>query len=159
MKQTIGRNLKIARELTGISQEQFAEKLGISRATLSSVENGHVAIDSSKLLSAARMLGRPVGDFFNEEQDALALMYRAAADAIAPSDVRLHFEHFCKAYREFEEIVIVADSLLPPPDYTYNPRFIPNLHLQCKWLFRRDRLGLGLLEPIENLFGSSMIAA
>jgi Zn-dependent peptidase ImmA (M78 family)/transcriptional regulator with XRE-family HTH domain len=154
MKQTIGRNLKVARELTGISQEQFAEKLGVSRATLSAVENGHVAIDSSKLLSAARILGRAVGDFFNEEQEALALMYRAAADAIAPSDVRLHFEHFCKAYRELEEIVGVADSLLPPPDYTYNPA-VHSKPLQFAMQVaysERDRLGLGQLEPIENLF-------
>ncbi len=154
MRGNIGRNLKIARELTGISQEQFAEQLGVSRATLSSVENGHVAIDSSKLLSAARILGRPVGDFFKEEQDELALMYRAAADAIAPSDVRLHFEQFCRAYRELEEIVGVADSLLPPPDYTYNPA-VQSKPLQFSTQVahsERDRLGLGQLEPIENLF-------
>jgi Zn-dependent peptidase ImmA (M78 family) len=95
-----------------------------------------------------------VGDFFNEEQEALALMYRAAADAIAPSDVRLHFEHFCKAYRELEEIIGVADSLLPPPDYAYNPA-VHSKPLQFSMQVaysERDRLGLGLLEPIENLF-------
>ena len=154
MNQTIGRNLKVARELTGISQEQFAEKLGVSRATLSAVENGHVAIDSSKLLSAARILGRPVGDFFNEEKDSLALMYRAAADTVAPSDVRLTFEHFCKAYRELEEIIGVADSLLPPPDYTYNPAVHSKpLQFSAQVAYsERDRLGLGQLEPIDNLF-------
>jgi Zn-dependent peptidase ImmA (M78 family)/DNA-binding XRE family transcriptional regulator len=154
MKQIIGRNLKQARELAGISQDQFAEQLGVSRATLSAVENGHVPIDSSKLLSAARILGRPVEDFFNEEQESLALMYRALADAVAPSDLRLQFEHFCKAYRELEEILGVADSLLPPPDYTYNPSVHSKpLQFATQVAYsERDRLALGLLEPIENLF-------
>jgi len=154
MKQAIGHNVKEARELAGFSQEQFAERLGVSRATLSAVENGHVTIDSSKLLLAARILGRPVGDFFREGKEALALMYRAAVDMMAPSSVRLQFERFCKAYRELEEIVGVADSLLPPPDYTYTPG-VHSKPLQFAMQVassERDRLGLGPLEPIENIF-------
>ena len=36
---------------------------GVSRGTLGAVENGHVPIDSSKVLSAARILGVPAGSF------------------------------------------------------------------------------------------------
>ena len=53
----IARNIKKTRELAGLSQEQLAEMLGVSRATLSAIENGHVSIDSGKLLVAARVLG------------------------------------------------------------------------------------------------------
>lgn len=154
MKQTIGRNLKTARELTRFSQEDFAQKLGISRATLSAIENGHINIDSGKLLLAARILGRPVADFFKEERLALALVYRAATDAAAPADVRLEFERFTKAYRELEEIVGVADSLLPPPDYAYTPGVHSKpLHFATQVAYsERERLALGLLEPIGNVF-------
>ena len=118
MKEVIGNNIKKMREIAGISQEVFAEKLGISRATLSAIENGHVAIDSTKLLQIAQILGRPVSDFFEEKAEALALLYRAAEDAVAPQDTQRSFERFCKAYRELEEIVGVQDALLAPPEYS-----------------------------------------
>lgn len=154
MKEIIGRNLKKARELTGLSQEELAEKLGISRATLSAIENGHVAIDSYKLLLAARILGRPVTDLFEEEEAAFALLYRAAAEASATSDVRSLFERFCKAYREVEEILGLEDSLLPPPEYSYLPAVHSKpFHFATQVAYsERERMGLGQLDPIENIF-------
>jgi len=121
LKQIIGRNLKAFRELAGFSQEDFAEKLGLSRATLSAIENGHSSIDSAKLVVAAHLLGRQVSEFFEETPEKLKLLYRAAADVTAPPEVRARFEQFCKAYRELEEIVGVVDNLLPPPEYSYSP--------------------------------------
>jgi len=88
VKEVIGNNIKKMREIAGISQEAFAEKLDVSRATLSAIENGHVAIDSSKLLQIAQILGRPVSDFFEDQAESLALLYRAAEDAVAPVDTR-----------------------------------------------------------------------
>jgi len=154
VKEIIGRNLKKARELSGLSQEQLADKLGISRATLSAIENGHVAIDSSKLLLAARVLGRPVTDFFEEDEAAFALLYRAAAEASAPSNARSRFERFCKAYREIEKIVGVADNLLSPPEYSYSPAIhLRPFHFAIQVAYsERERLGLGQLDPIENIF-------
>jgi len=150
----MGRNLKEARELAGFSQESFAEKLGVSRATLSSIENGHTPIDSTRLLMAARILGRPVSDFFRNDQEALALLYRAAVDQSAPQDVLTKFERFCKAYRELEEIVDVADSLIPPPDYSYFPgsHSKPDQYAAQVAFSERERLGLGQRDPIDNIF-------
>ncbi|MDA2912545.1 XRE family transcriptional regulator [Acidobacteriia bacterium AH_259_A11_L15] len=154
MKEIIGRNLKSARELAGLSQEELADQLGVSRATLSAIENGHVAIDSTKLLVAARVLGRSVSDFFEEKEAALALLYRAAAEAIAPSQARSRFERFCKAYRELEDIVGVADSLLPPPEYSYSPRVHSRPFQFATQVAHseRERMGLGQLDPIDNIF-------
>lgn len=154
MKAIIGGNLKAARESAGFSQEAFAEKLGISRATLSGIENGHVAIDSTKLITAARILGRPVSDFFLEEEEAMALLYRAAVDVAAPIDAISDFERFCKAYRELEEIVGVADRLVPPPDYSYYPgtRLAADEFASQVAYSERERLGLGQRDPIDNIF-------
>ncbi len=154
LKQIIGRNLKEFRELAGFSQEDFAEKLGLSRATLSAIENGHSSIDSAKLVVAAHLLGRQVGEFFEETPEKLKLLYRAAADVSAPPEVRARFEQFCKAYRELEEILGVVDNLLPPPEYSYSPD-VQSKPLQFAAQVaasERDRLGLGRLDPIENLF-------
>lgn len=154
LKEIIGRNLKEFRDLACFSQEDFAEKVGLSRATLSAIENGHSSMDSAMLVTAARLLGRQVSEFFEEAPEKLKLLYRAATDVSAPPEVRSQFERFCKAYRELEEIVGVADNLLPPPEYSYSPdvqskplRFAAQVAAS-----ERDRLGLGRLDPIENLF-------
>lgn len=154
MNDVIGRNIKKARELAGLSQEELAELLGVSRATLSAIENGHIAIDSTKLLAAARVLDHPVSDFFREEEEALALLYRGAVDATAPPAARSAFERFCKAYRELEEIVGVADSQLPPPDYSGSPgaESRPDQFAVQVAASERQRLGLGERDPIVNIF-------
>ena len=154
MQEVIGGNLKAIRESAGISQEIFADKLGVSRATLSSIENGHVAIDSTKLLKAAQILGRPVSDFFEENEETLALLYRAAEDAVAPADARRRFEKFCKAYRELEEVIGVHDALLAPPDYSYfsEVHSKPQQFATQVAASERERLGLGERDPIENIF-------
>jgi Zn-dependent peptidase ImmA (M78 family)/transcriptional regulator with XRE-family HTH domain len=154
IKEVIGRNLKLAREAAELSQEVFAERLGLSRATLSGFENGKVAIDSAKLLKAAQILGAAVADFFKEDEQQLALLYRAAEDTIPNSAVRSRFRHHCEAYRDLEEIVGVADSILPAPEYKYQPMFHSKpFHFAAQVAqSERERLGLGQLDPIANVF-------
>jgi Zn-dependent peptidase ImmA (M78 family)/transcriptional regulator with XRE-family HTH domain len=154
LNDVIGRNVKKARESAGLSQEELADLLGASRATLSAIENGHIAINSAKLLAAARILGRPVSEFFWEEEDALVLLYRGAAEATAPPAARSAFERFSKAYRELEEIVGVADSQLPPPDYSASPgaESRPDSFAVQVAASERQRLGLNELDPIVNVF-------
>jgi Zn-dependent peptidase ImmA (M78 family)/DNA-binding XRE family transcriptional regulator len=153
MKDLIGHNLKTAREAAGLSQEQLAQKLGVSRATLSAIENGHAAIDSTKLIDAARLLGRPVADFFSEKIEELALLYRAAENAVAPESALIDFERFCRAYRELEEIAQVADKVLPPPEYGQEAATAkPLAHAALVAESERQRLGIGPVDPLENLF-------
>jgi Zn-dependent peptidase ImmA (M78 family)/DNA-binding XRE family transcriptional regulator len=150
----IGHNIKKARELAGLSQERLAEMLEISRATLSAIENGHVAINSGKLLTAAKLLGCPVSEFLRIEEERLALLYRAALEEAAPPPVRSAFESFCKGYRELEEIVGIADNQLPPPDYSSSPgaETRPDQFAEQVAASERQRLGLGDRDPIANVF-------
>jgi len=154
LKQIIGPNLKTARELAGLRQEVFAEHLGVSRATLSAIENGHVSIDSGVLLRAANLLGRPVSDFFKDEPEEMALLYRAAVDIAAPSDAKLEFASFCSSYRELEQLVGVADNLLTPPAYDYFPHVHskPDHFAVQVAAAERERLGVGQQEPVDNIF-------
>lgn len=41
---TVGDRLRKAREVTGLDQRQFAERLGVSRQTITNAEKGHVAV-------------------------------------------------------------------------------------------------------------------
>jgi len=154
IKGIIGQNLKAAREAADVSQEAFAEMMGISRATLSGFENGHVAIDSERLVKASQLLGKPVADFFKQEEETLALLYRAAEDVVPSPSVRARFQRLCEAYRELEEIVGVADSMLSPPEYKYSQSFHSKPYQFAAQVAQseRERLGLGQLDPVENIF-------
>lgn len=52
----IGRHIAELRRAQGVSQAEFAEELGVSRATLSSLENGG-SVSARLLVRALRRLG------------------------------------------------------------------------------------------------------
>ncbi len=61
----MGNKLKEAREAAGLSQEQLSEKSGISRTTISSIENNAVRATSTKtLLALANALDTTVNNIF-----------------------------------------------------------------------------------------------
>lgn len=154
VKVVIGCNLRLLREAAGHSQEKFAELLKISRQTLSSIETGKVAPDSTKLLAASQILGCPLTDFFREEEEKVALLFRAAEHTIPNAEVRSRFQRLSRAYRELEEIVGVAETSISPPEYSFYPEAHSKHEAFATLVAKseRDRLGLGPCEPIENIF-------
>lgn len=57
--------IKLYRTMLGLSQHELAEKVGVTRATINSIENGKT-IPSLKLANdIAVVLGRRINDVFN----------------------------------------------------------------------------------------------
>lgn len=57
--------IKLYRTMLGLSQHELAEKVGVTRATINSIENGKT-IPSLKLANdIAVVLGRNISDVFN----------------------------------------------------------------------------------------------
>jgi len=54
----VGENLATWRKLQSLTSEQVAERAGISRATLSKLENGDLGVGSGVLLEVLRALGQ-----------------------------------------------------------------------------------------------------
>jgi Zn-dependent peptidase ImmA (M78 family)/DNA-binding XRE family transcriptional regulator len=159
-KVLIGRNIKSAREAARLSQDDLARQLGVSRATLSYVENGHTAIDSTTLLNASRVLGCPVTFFFERTQAEHDLYFLSrVAEGVTPErEVRFKFRNFCKAYRELEDLLGVEDHTLGPPEYTF-PTSFQSKSIELGEEFarqvarsERQRLGIGQTEPIDDIF-------
>lgn len=65
---TIGKQIQLAREEAGYSQEQLAAKIGCSQSTLSNYEKGKRRIYLAQLEKIAEVLGRPV-EFFLRQAD------------------------------------------------------------------------------------------
>ncbi len=65
MTSELANELRTAREAAGWTQAELAERVGVSRKTINTVENG-VFIPSTLLaLKLARALGRPVEALFS----------------------------------------------------------------------------------------------
>lgn len=64
----MGYKIKELRELKGMTQEELAEKSGVSRGTISALENGTERATTSKtLLKLAQALGTSVDCIFFSE--------------------------------------------------------------------------------------------
>ncbi|MFZ5651773.1 MAG: helix-turn-helix domain-containing protein [Bacillota bacterium] len=71
---SIGRQLQLAREEAGLSQEQLAARVGCSQSTLSNYEKGKRRIYLAQLERIAEVLQRPI-DYFMQppsEQESVA---------------------------------------------------------------------------------------
>ena len=66
---TIGKNIQRIRREKGLTQEQFAEKLGVSTNHLSSVERGAHQFRVETLVAAINILGCSADDIFCDVLD------------------------------------------------------------------------------------------
>lgn len=64
----IARRLKEAREYVGLSQEDVAAALGVSRPAVSLIEAGTRKLDSVELGKLSRLFGRPAQYFLTGEE-------------------------------------------------------------------------------------------
>lgn len=64
----LGLRLKEAREYLGLSQQEVAESLNISRSAISLMEAGQRKVEMLELTAMAKIYCRPVGHFTGEDQ-------------------------------------------------------------------------------------------
>ncbi|QIN84505.1 ImmA/IrrE family metallo-endopeptidase [Rubrobacter tropicus] len=73
--------LKAARENAGLTQQEVAEEVGMTRLAVVRIEAGRRAVNSLELAEMARLYGRGISEFLEEgvfEEDPLAALFRAA---------------------------------------------------------------------------------
>ncbi|WP_066794205.1 helix-turn-helix transcriptional regulator [Sphingomonas soli] len=63
-KATLGNHLKSLRTEAGLTQADLAERVGVSRKTINTVENGVFTPSATLALQLARALGVPVEALF-----------------------------------------------------------------------------------------------
>jgi ribosome-binding protein aMBF1 (putative translation factor) len=64
----IGRRVKNAREAMGLSRQEFAEKIGMHRVSLSRLEAGKLKPSFDTLCAISEVTGKNVGWFFESDE-------------------------------------------------------------------------------------------
>ncbi len=88
--QDMGRRLRTARESCGLTQEDVARRLGVSRPTVAQIELGNRAVTTIELDKLAYLFGRDIQEFLAEdfeEEDALAVLFRAEPEIAHHEDI------------------------------------------------------------------------
>jgi transcriptional regulator with XRE-family HTH domain len=67
IRKVFGLNLRRYRLAAGLSQEAVAERMGVDRAHVSSMERGQQNVTLLTIWQAAQALGRKPGEFLDEE--------------------------------------------------------------------------------------------
>ena len=81
----LGQRLKSARETIGLTQQQVADHVELTRVAISQIESGHRSVNSLELVRLSRLYGRDMASFVEEkpvEKDALAVLFRAHPDLV-----------------------------------------------------------------------------
>ena len=61
--------LKIERAILNLTQEELAEKIGVSRQTINSIETNRFVPSTVLALKLSRLFGKSVNDFFELDDD------------------------------------------------------------------------------------------
>ncbi len=61
--------LKVERAILNLTQEELAEKIGVSRQTINSIETNRFVPSTVLALKLSRLFGKPVNDFFELDDD------------------------------------------------------------------------------------------
>lgn len=154
----LGERLRKAREAAGLTQEEAAAELNLSRSGISQMETGDRSVSSIELSKLAYLFGRDITEFLSAEfdnQDSFAALYRANPDMIETKEVMDNLRAcmlFAREQSNLEDILEI--------DRNWNIASYPSNLPVRKWGVikqgervaeqERRRLGIGYA-PIENL--------
>jgi Zn-dependent peptidase ImmA (M78 family)/DNA-binding XRE family transcriptional regulator len=160
-KEELGRRLKHARRAVGLTQEDVAGQLGISRGALAQFESGTKAPNSLRLVRLAEIYRRELGDLLAEQfdeaaRDPLTALFRAdtlLAGDRARSTAVAECVKLCREYTNLETLLGIDQDRVYDVNYNTPP-------MRTRWDairqgerladLERARLRLGE-DPLTNL--------
>jgi transcriptional regulator with XRE-family HTH domain len=166
-QQELGKRLREARDTCGLTQEDVAENLGVSRATVAQMELGNRSVSGLELSKLAYLYARDIQDFVAPnfaEDDVMHALFRSGTEA-GGDGVKLALRDCIALGRELsnlEELLKINRSVTTVASYPYP---LP----KSKWeaiqngaqvaLEERRRLGLGSApvgDPVALLEGQGV---
>jgi len=145
----LGMLLQQARKQRGMTQEDGAKLIDVSRTTMIAIEKGDRRLQPAELIKLARAYGKSVSDFVRQrpiiesfEVQFRAMYRRNEAEKVVIEPCILQLEELCQNYLELEQIM---KSPLPrnyPPEYSVSGMPI-EATAEAIANQERQRLGLG----------------
>jgi Zn-dependent peptidase ImmA (M78 family)/transcriptional regulator with XRE-family HTH domain len=161
----LGRRLAIARKQRGLSQEEVAQRLGVSRPTLVAVEKGTRVPKPDELVLLSQLYGRSIHELVSEREFiadfAPAFRMTQAGDVSQESvaEAVALFQRFCENYLRLESLLNAPQPRYHVPEPYSIERLSPQAAAEEAAALERSRLNLGqgplpdLLEVLENEIG------
>lgn len=152
-KEELGRRLREARTACGMTQDEAAKVLGLSRPIVTLIEQGRRTVSGVDLDRLARAFGRAPADFFDEgfagAEDVMQVLFRAEPLIAQDPAVKEHIRHHAGLGRllgDLEALIGVAREggavptyAMPAPTRTWDA--VKQGHRAARE--ERRRLGLG----------------
>ena len=104
IREEVAKNLLYFRKKSGLSQKEFAEKLGVRNSTVSTWENGKNSIDIETLFRACDILHVTIYDMYGKYADSTVQEYT------------VHEREVIAAYRANPAMQSAVDKLLGVQD-------------------------------------------
>lgn len=147
----IGKNLKYYRMSAGLSQDELAKRLGVTKMAISNYENDKRDVDSNMLIKIADALRIKATNLLVNDNYPLEIahgQFRKKAN-VSEAKIELLFETINRKLGNINEIInILGNNVLPDIDITNKSKFI-DVETAAKQI--REFLSLPELGPVGNI--------
>ncbi len=162
LEETLAEKIREARQSQGISQQQVADAIGVSRPAISQIESGKRSVSTLELSKLANLFNCPIDYFFKtssaHNDDVMTVLYRVADGLISQSDasnMNGRVKHFVNLFREGialkRELGLVAPLSLPSYGTNKPQSLAAAIHQgEQVAIQERRRLGIGQV-PVPDM--------
>ena len=157
--ESLGQRLKRAREAIGLTQQEVADLVALSRVAISQIESGQRAVSSYELLRLSRLYGREMASLLEEKpvgEDALAVLLRTHPELVENTALRAHLQDATDLFREhanMKEFLELDQEHNLPPAYPYGePKSVWEAIQAGERVAEAERARLALgIDPIRDM--------
>lgn len=155
---TLGQRIAEARKARGVTQQDVADFLDVSRPTYIAIEKGERTTSPDEVRKLASFLGRKVHELVRPGEPVIELQphLRAVAGKMKASDENVLYagidelQRLAEDYRELERLMNAPLKFDYPPVVDLSGRIDPAQLAESVSVKERQRLGLGD-QPVSNL--------